>query len=95
MLDQPPTVLAALNINHLNTGGQLLLTNALKNFNLVANSSEDLRAAEVSVKHHFELADDSPIYFRPRRLPPLLDNVVEEEISRMLAGGIITPATSA
>lgn len=57
---------------------QSRLKMALAELNVVSEVLEDLRPADVSTTHQSELTADAPIYFRPRRLPPLLNNVEEE-----------------
>ena len=62
---------------------------------IVAWCLEDLRPAKVPVTHSFDLTDENPIYHRNRRLSPKHNQVVREEIDKMLKAGIIRPSVSA
>ena len=62
---------------------------------IVATSLEDLRPAEVPIKHCFELDGTNPIYYSARRLAPLHIDIVRKELYKMLEAGIITPSSSA
>ena len=61
----------------------------------VAWSIKDLRPADVPVRHHFDLTDNTPIHHRARRLAPKHNDYVRKEIDDMLEAGIIVPATTA
>jgi len=61
---------------------------------LIALSLDDLRPSKVPVKHSFELKDYTPIYHKPRRMPPTHNVIVKAEIEKMLRAGIIRPISS-
>ena len=61
---------------------------------VIANPFEDVRPATVSVTHRFELTPDNPICQKARRMSPSHNEIVRNEIDRMLRAGIITPVES-
>lgn len=61
---------------------------------VIAESLNDLCQVQVPVFYDFKLLDEIPIYRKPRPLPPLFQNVVHKESSKMLNGRIVTPETS-
>lgn len=48
-----------------------------------------LMPAQVPVEHNFELLEDTSIYFRPKLFPILINDVVEEELSKFWSRGTI------
>ena len=71
------------------------ISSTLRDLGVVARTSDELRPADVPVKHYFELNDPTPIHNSSRRLAPRHNELVREELDKMLEAGIITPATSA
>lgn len=71
------------------------LSSALLGLHEMAELFDDLCLAQIPVSHGFNLLCECQIYFNPRRLPPIFQNFVKEEISRMLNGTITMPAMSA
>lgn len=53
-----------------------------------------LKATVVPTKHSFEFSDPSPITYPALRLPPRHNDIVREEIDKILKAGIITPSVS-
>lgn len=49
---------------------------------VLANSLEDVRSSSVSVKHSLELKSDNPIYQKARRMSPMHNEIVRNEIDR-------------
>lgn len=82
-------------LKHLPPSEREAVRNMIESSNLAAWSLEDLRSAEVPTKHRFSLTDSCPIYHRPRRMAPKNHAIVKEEISKMLAAGIIVLSSSA
>ena len=74
---------------------QAEIVGMLRDLNVVAWSFDDLRPAEVNVKHFFELTDNTPIHHPVCRLAPKHSDFVRKELNTMLNAGIITPASSA
>lgn len=72
IFEQCGTLLSHESVNHYNA-----LKSALVDLKVVAESLEDLCLDQVPAIHKFELVEDTPIYFRPRRLSPVLNNIVE------------------
>lgn len=70
-------------------GLRTILLEIFSRIDVTAELLEDLMPAEVSRTHHFGLTDESPIYFRPRRLSPLLNSPVLAEIFNMLPADIV------
>lgn len=66
----------------------------LRDKNICAWSFNHLHAANVPVQHSFELSDKTPIYHNPRRMSPRHNQIVREEIDKMLHAGIITTTVS-
>lgn len=77
-------------LEHLPSMYQTEKTSMLRGIDIVAWSLGELRPATVPVKHRFELTDETPIYSRNRRLPPEHNELVRNEIDRMVASGIIS-----
>lgn len=65
------------------------------NWKAVAWTLEDLRPADFSMRHAFELNVPGPLPFWARRLPQRHDDLVGNEIDKMLRARIITPTNSA
>lgn len=82
------------NLSHIPESFRENLKLALINMNVIVDSFDDLCPAKLPIEHEFELIDDWPIYFKPRRLLPLLNNVVEKEVSGTLKKGFIRPIVS-
>ena len=80
---------------HLDSDIQNVIETAMMENSIVAISLDDLRPAEVPIKHHFELEEKNPIYHSAMRMAPLHNNIVRKELDKMLEGGIITPSRSA
>lgn len=67
----------------------------LQKSKVVTESLYDLRAADFSIRHHFELkTDDVPEYSKGRRQSPKHKMIVWEELQKMLKAGIIVEVTS-
>lgn len=58
-------------------------------------SLEDLRPADLPVRHSFELSTHVPIHCRSSLLPPRHNDMIRSELDNMLKAAIITPASSA
>lgn len=67
----------------------------LRDMDIVVWSLDDLRPAVILVKHGFELTDGNPIYSRSCRLLPRHNDLVRNEIDKMLTDEFITPSHSA
>ena len=80
---------------HLDNEAQSVIETALMDKSIVVTSLDDLRPAEVPIKHHFELDSTNPIYHSARRMAPLHNAIVRKELDKMLEVGIITPSSSA
>ena len=80
--------------DHLPNNMQEGLIEKLSDSGALAWTLDDLRPADVPVEHDFELSDDRPIHFSPRRMPPRHSEVVRQELDKMLEAGIITPSAS-
>ena len=91
--DQAASV--ALKLSHLPDWAGAYISKLLRDCSICAWSFEDLHAAEVPIRHSFELTDDRPVYHNPRRMSPRDNQTVREEIDKMLRAGIIVPADSA
>lgn len=81
-------------LNHLPPDVVQRLNDMLRDKGICAWSFRDLQAADVPVRHDFELTDDAPIYHNPRRASPRDNTIIRDEIDKMLKAGIIKPATS-
>lgn len=97
--DPPPSVpyinLLHEKVSHLPDYVARELLSTLQELEIVAWSLDDLRPANVPVRHAFDLTSDVPIHSRARRLPPKHNDMIRDEIYKMLWAGIITPASSA
>ena len=82
-------------LRHLAFENREGIVSSMQNSGIVAWSLDDLRPADVPVSHSFELEDPRPITHTIRRLPPRHNEVVHEELRKMLEAGIITPSISA
>ena len=82
-------------VGHLPDSVSREVFRSLYDSGIIAWSLDDLRPAETPLEHSFALKAETPIHTRVRRLPPRHDDVVREEIDKMLSAGIITPSTSA
>ena len=80
---------------HLDNEAQSVIETALMDESIVATSHDDLRPAEVLIKHHFELDNTNPIYHSAGRMAPFHNEIVPKELDKMLEEGIITPSSSA
>lgn len=60
---------------------------------LSALSLQDLRPADFPVRHPNELKDNTPINSRVRSLPLKHDNLLREQLDKMLVARIIPPAS--
>ena len=85
----------AAKLAHLTEDHARVVAGLLRDADIIAWSLYDLSAADVPVRHSFELKDYTPIYHRPRRMSPRDNEIVREEIDKMLKAGIIRPADSA
>ena len=81
--------------SHLPMNKQAIFKDSITSSKTIAWSMKDLRPADVPVRHHFELTDDTSIHHRARRLAPKHNSIVRKEIDDMLEAGIIVPASSA
>ena len=79
---------------HLAREEQDYIRHVLERHDIVASSWEDLRPSEVTTVHHFTLTDYTPIHFRPRRIHPHYQEIVRQEVERMLEAGVIRPVES-
>lgn len=79
---------------HIDEPYQENLFNTLLDLEIMAWDLQELRPALVPVEHLFELKEHRPIFHRSRRLSPRDMKIVEEEVEKMLAGGVITPVAS-
>jgi hypothetical protein len=82
-------------LGHLAAEQRQEIENAMQEENVIATSIHDLRPAEVHYEHSFELTTDVPMYQRNRRLNPKHNDIIREELDKMLAARIIKPAISA
>ena len=57
---------------------------------MIANSFDDVKPSKCNVTHKFKLMSEEPISQRVRRLPTAYDEIVKNEIDRMLKAGFIT-----
>lgn len=71
------------------------LKSVVLRLDVIAQSLVYFCSAQAPVSYESYLLHEFPIYFEPRRPPLLFQNVVQQELFKMLNGGIITPATSA
>ena len=80
---------------HLGSDTQHVIETAMMEKSIVATSLDDLRPAEVPIKHHFELDDTNPIYHSARKMALLHNDIVHKALDKRLEAGIITPPSSA
>ena len=80
---------------HLDNEAQSFINTALMDKSTVTASLDDLRPAEVPIKHDFELDNTNPIYHSARRMASLHIAIVRKELDKMMESGIITPSSSA
>lgn len=78
-------------VMHLQSLVQKQLLQMLVNLKVVAQSLNDLRPADVQVFHESERLDDQPIYFKPQRLPPLMNQIVHKELVRCSRDELLLP----
>lgn len=83
----------AENLSHLPTEEPGQVEKMLQKVDILAWSLHDLRSAEIPVQHKLGLTNEDPIHHRPRRLPPTHDQIINEEVRKMLDAGAIVPAT--
>lgn len=82
-------------MGHLEPGHASTVLGPLMKSGKVARNLHDIRPANTPVRHSFELRDEDLIYSRGRRLYLHQNQIVREEIDKMLRAGIVTPASSA
>lgn len=92
LLERGKTV--AEKLSHLAVDEQARIEGLLHGEDVLAWFLHDLRSAEMTVRHSFELIGESPIHHRPRRLSPRHNQVVESEVKKMLEAGVIAPAST-
>ena len=90
---QEPSIMIEA-VSHLPKGIASEIVDMLLESDAVANSLDDLRPADTPIDHSFELLDQKPIHQPVRRLAPKFNDVVREELRKMLSSGIITPSVS-
>lgn len=61
----------------------------------IAYSFYDLRKANISTRHSFELTTDEPVYHQVQRMAPKINQIVRQELDMILTAEIVTPVTSA
>ena len=79
---------------HLDSDSPNIIKTAMMEKGIVSTSLDDLRPAEVPIKHHFEQNDTNPIYHSTRRMYALHNDIVRKEFDKTLEAGIITPSSS-
>ena len=80
---------------HLDSDTQNVIETVMMEKSIVATSLDDPRPADVQIEYHFELKVTNPIYHSARKMGPLPNDIVREELDKMLELGIITPSMSA
>ena len=80
---------------HLDNEAQSVIETALMDKSVIATSLDDLRPAEVQIKHHFKLNHTNPIYRSARRMAPLHNAIARKELDKILEAGIIKLSSSA
>lgn len=66
----------------------------LRAMKICAWSFDNLQAAEVLVRHHFELTDTKYIHHNARKFLPQDNQIIREKIENLLKSGITKPASS-
>lgn len=82
-------------LTHLDRNTRTELKKMLLEKGLIALSLHDLRRSEVLFERDFELKNDEPIYHKSRRMSPKHNNIVKEEIEKMLRAGVVKSISSA
>lgn len=82
-------------LSHLPAREAAEILDALMTSKVVASSLNDLGPVNVPVEHSFQLTDNNPVYHRGRRMAPKHNELVRDELQKMLRAGIVTSATSA
>ena len=80
---------------HLNQTSIEEIVNILRKYaEVISYSFKDVRPSIVAVTHRFELTSNNPMYQKARRMSRMHNEIVHEEVDRMLAAGIMTPVES-
>lgn len=66
----------------------------LRKSGVVAEYLYNLRPADVSIRHRFELQKDEPVYSMGRRQSPKHNRIIREELQKMMKAGVIVSASS-
>ena len=85
----------AMKLAHLKARYATILSEMMRDLGICAWSFDDIHAADVPIRHSFELTNHNPIFHNPRRMSPRDNAVIRGEIDKMLRAGIIRPANSA
>ena len=83
---------------HLDKSDGTVIRRLLNEYDeIIALSLDAIRPAssKISTRHSFSLTSDNPIFEKDRRLSPMHNRIVREEVDRMLEAGIISPCNSA
>ena len=81
-------------LTHLAPDFQEAVAEVVLKHDVVAQSLSDLRPASVPTVHHFTLTDYRPIRQKVRRMHPDHQEIVKDQIDKMLKAGIIKPVES-
>ena len=83
-----------VDLSHLSQDKKLTISKILNCYQDVLSSSDfDIGLASVH-KHHIKVTDETPIYQRPRRVPPPIADEIDRQCSELCDADIIEPSTS-
>lgn len=72
------------NLSHLPRKIRCRFERMLWKNGLVSESLYDLRPADVSIRHHFELTTDAPGYFKRTRQSPKHNRIIWEDLKKIV-----------
>lgn len=75
-------ILTEKTLSHLQEDEKFEIQESLMGSNTISRSIDDLRPANIPVKHSLILKDSPPIYARGRSLPPKHNKIFHQEMGR-------------
>ena len=84
--------LTLANKTYLNSDALQTMHNLLTEFNDLWEGKR--KSLSTTIKHRIQLTTGIPINTRPRRMTPEQQRIIDSEVNKMLADGIIRPSTS-